>query len=75
MADRELIIVSRQTPSDYSTTVQQKSHMENTKVPADVILFFNGRNEPDTNIPQEEGINTHGMQSIRNILHKRSSYH
>ena len=36
-----IIIVSRQTPSDYSTTVQkksEKSYMENRKVPADVIL-------------------------------------
>ena len=50
---REIIVVSRQTPSDYSKTVQQKSYIENRKVPADVILV-----SMDVTSPQEKGIHT-----------------
>ena len=42
-------------------------HLENTKVPANVVLVSMDVTSLYTNIPQEEGIR-HGMQSIRNIL-------
>ena len=71
--DKLLQAIVQQQKSYLKDITDFINYRENTKVPEEVILVSMDVTILYTNIPQEEG-NTHGMQSIRNILHKQTSY-
>ena len=68
--DKLLQAILQQQKSYLKDITDFINYRENTKVPEESHTCFNGRNEP-LNKYISRGGNTHGMQSIRNILHKQ----